>query len=162
MTTFNPFETLGLPTRPDLDDEQVHTAWRAIATATHPDRPDGGDPAWYAQASAAYAQLNSGWGRSEAYADQLDAQNGGTVPLPFFIHDPPPVRRTYRPLRLLPSRIVHGRPLRLLIRAAATALLSLFVLWLIPGTAAAPADVFGLIWFFALTARSDLAPPPRH
>ena len=160
--TFNPFETLGLPTRPDLDDEQVHTAWRAIATATHPDRPDGGDPAWYAQASAAYAQLNSGWGRSEAYADQLEAQNGGTIPLPFFIHDPAPARRTYRPLRLLPSRIVHGRPLRLVIRAAATALLSLFVLWLIPGTAAAPADVFGLIWFFALTARSDLAPPPRH
>ena len=160
--TFNPFETLGLPTRPDLDDEQVRTAWRAIATATHPDRPDGGDPAWYAQASAAYAQLNSGWGRSEAYADQLEAQNGGTIPLPFFIHDPAPARRTYRPLRLLPSRIVHGRPLRLVIRAAATALLSLFVLWLIPGTAAAPADVFGLIWFFALTARSDLAPPPRH
>ena len=46
--------------------------------------------------------------------------------------------------------------------AAATALLSLFVLWLIPGTAAAPADVFGLIWFFVLTARLDLAPPPRH
>src|SRR5277367_5732000 len=140
--TFNPFETLGLPTRPDLDDDQVRAAWRAIATATHPDRPDGGDPAWYAQASAAYAQLNSGWGRSEAYADQLEAQNGGTIPLPFFIHDPAPAPRTYRPLRLLPVRIVHGRPLRLLIRAAATALLSLVVLWLIPGTAAAPADVF--------------------
>ena len=160
--TFNPFETLGLPTRPDLDDDQVRAAWRAIAAATHPDRPDGGDPAWYAQASAAYAQLNSAWGRSEAYADLIEAQNGGTIPLPFFIHDPPPARRTYRPLRLLPSRIVHGRPLRLLIRAAATAGLSLFVLWLIPGTAAAPADVSGLIWFFVLTARSDLAPPPRH
>ncbi len=36
--TFNPFETLGLPTRPDLDDEQVRAAWRAIAAATHPDR----------------------------------------------------------------------------------------------------------------------------
>ena len=159
--TFNPFETLGLPTRPDLDDEQVRAAWRAIAAATHPDREDGGDPAWYAQASAAYAQLNSPWGRSEAYADMIEAQNGGTIPLPFFIPDPAPAPRTYRPLRLLPVRIIHGRPLRLLIRAAATALLCLAVLWLIPGTPAAPADVAGLIVFFALTARSDLAPPPR-
>jgi hypothetical protein len=160
--TFNPFETLGLPTRPDLDDDQVHAAWRAIAAATHPDRPDGGDPAWYAQASAAYAQINSPWGRSEAYADMLDVQNGGTIPLPLIFHDPSPARRTYRPLRLLPTRIMHGRPVRLLIRAGACAGLSLFVLWLIPGSAAAPADVAGLIWFFALTARSDLAPPPRH
>ena len=159
--TFNPFETLGLPTRPDLDDEQVRAAWRAIAAATHPDRADGGDPAWYAQASAAYAQLNSPWGRSEAYADQIEAQNGGTIPLPFFIPDPAPAPRTYRPLRLLPVRIIHGRPLRLIIRAAATALLCLAVLWLIPGQPAAPADVAGLIVFFALTARSDLAPPPR-
>ena len=165
MTTFNPFnpfEALGLPTRPDLDDEQVRAAWRAIAKATHPDRPDGGDPAWYAQASAAYHQIGSPWGRSEAYADMLDAQNGGTTPLPLLVHDPAPARSTYRPLRLLPSRIVHGRPLRLLIRAAACAGLSLLVLRLIPGTAAAPADVFGLGWFFVLTARSDLAPPPRR
>jgi|HubBroStandDraft_1064217.scaffolds.fasta_scaffold798686_1 hypothetical protein len=161
MTTFNPFETLGLPTRPDLDDEQVRAAWRAIAKATHPDREDGGDPAWYAQASAAYAQLNSPWGRSEAYADQIDAQNGGTIPLPFLIHDPPPTRGTYRPLRLLPVRIIHGRPLRLVLRAAVAALLCLLVLWLIPGSPAAPADVAMLIVFFALTARSDLAPPPR-
>ena len=88
--TFNPFETLGLPTRPDLDDEQVRAAWRAIAAATHPDRADGGDPAWYAQASAAYAQLNSPWGRSEAYADMIDAQNGGTIPLPVLHPRPGP------------------------------------------------------------------------
>jgi hypothetical protein len=160
--TFNPFEALGLPTAPDLDDEQVRAAWRAIAAATHPDREDGGDPAWYAQASAAYAQLNCPWGRSEAYADQIDAQNGGTIPLPFYIPAPPPAPRTWRPLRLLPSRIVHGRPLRLLIRAAACAGLSLVVLWLIPGQPAGPADVTILIVFFALTARSDLAPPPRR
>jgi hypothetical protein len=163
MTTFNPFEALGLPTAPDLDDEQVRAAWRAIATATHPDRPDGGDPAWYAQASAAYAQLNSPWGRSEAYADQIEAHNG-TIPiaLPFFTPDPAPAPRTYRPLRLLPSRIVHGRPLRLLIRAAIMAGLSLVVLWLIPGTPPAPADITGLALWFALTARADLAPPPRR
>src|SRR5258708_8879081 len=65
----DPFAALGLPVRPDLDDEQVRAAWRAIATATHPDRPDGGNPARYAAASAAYATLRTRWGRSEAYAD---------------------------------------------------------------------------------------------
>ena len=56
MTTSpDPFTALGLPVRPDLSDEQVRAAWRQLATATHPDRPDGGDPARYAAASAAYA-----------------------------------------------------------------------------------------------------------
>jgi hypothetical protein len=36
------------------------------------------------------------------------------------------------------------------------------VLHLIPGTAAAPADVFGLTWWFVLTGRRDLAPPPER
>jgi hypothetical protein len=38
----------------------------------------------------------------------------------------------------LPARIRHGRPRRLLIRAAAASLLSLGVLHLIPGQPAAP------------------------
>jgi hypothetical protein len=38
--------------------------------------------------------------------------------------------------------------------------LSLVVLALIPGSAAAPADVAGLGLWFVLTARSDLAPLP--
>ena len=65
----NPFAALGLPERPDLDDETVHAAWRAIAAATHPDRADGGDLARYTQATAAYAELRTPWSRSEAYAD---------------------------------------------------------------------------------------------
>src|SRR5690349_13930041 len=44
----------------------------------------------------------------------------------------------------------------------AAAALSLLVLHRIPGTAAAPADVFGLALWFVLTARSDLAPPPER
>jgi curved DNA-binding protein CbpA len=43
--TPDPFTALGLPVRPDLSDEQVRAAWRQVAAATHPDRPDGGDPA---------------------------------------------------------------------------------------------------------------------
>ena len=67
--TPDPFHALGLPVRPDLTDEQVRAAWRSIAAATHPDRADGGDLARYTAASAAYAELRTGWGRSEAYAD---------------------------------------------------------------------------------------------
>ena len=74
----NPFTVLGLPTDPDLTDEQVRAAWRAIAAATHPDRPDGGNVTRYTAAANAYAQLRTAWGRSEAYAD-LTADLPGTV-----------------------------------------------------------------------------------
>ena len=179
-TTTNPFAVLGLPERPDLDDQTVRAAWRQIAAATHPDRPDGGDLARYTQASAAYDELRDPWGRSEAYADLVEQAHRdgrwdaypGRFPgfevghpkaeLPEIWVIPAPAPRTYRPLRLLPSRIIHGRPLRMLIRAAIAAALALFVLWLIPGTAAGPADITGLGIWFVLTARSDLAPPPRR
>jgi hypothetical protein len=175
--TANPFAALGLPARPDLTDEEVRAAWRAIAAATHPDRPDRGDVAQYTAATAAYAQLRTGWGRSEAYAD-LDpstARAGDTSPLPPVPGTEPspaagpapaaaPARVTWQlsAVWLLPSRIRHGRPLRLIIRALAAALLSLAVLHLIPGQPAAPALVTGLITWFFLTSRSDLAPPPER
>jgi len=167
MTT-NPFEALGLPARPDLTDEQVRAAWRAIATATHPDRPDGGDLARYTAASAAYAELRTPWGRSEACADLAERAGDGPVtsPIPAVPGEDliPPVP-PWQPLIALvqvPARIRRGRPLRLLIRAAVAAVLSLVVLQLIPGTPAAPADVFGLVLWFVLTGRKDLAPPPER
>ena len=61
---------------------------------------------------------------------------------------------------LLPARIRHGRPLRLLPRAIIAAVLSLLVLHLVPGQPSGPAVVTGLITWFVLTARGDLAPPP--
>jgi hypothetical protein len=79
--TPNPFDALGLPTRPDLTDEQVRDAWRKVAAATHPDRPDGGDLARYTQASAAFAQIRDPWARSEAYADITEGQPD-TTPMP--------------------------------------------------------------------------------
>jgi hypothetical protein len=181
----NPFAALGLPERPDLDDETVRAAWRAIAAATHPDRADGGDLARYTQASAAYAELRTPWGRSEAYADLVDqawregrydaypdryadGADPGTEPLP--------AGHAAAPLRLLPlaaldrllavvwipSRIRLGRPLRLLIRAAIAGGLSLAVLALIPGQPAAPADVAIVITWFVLTGRKAVAPPPER
>src|SRR6516225_4181754 len=166
----NPFEALGLPARPDLGDEQVRAAWRAIAAATHPDRAAGGDLARYTAASAAYAELRTPWGRSEAWADLAEqagrAEEPVTAPLPIVAGQalPPPVppRRPLAGLGLLPARIRHGRPLRLFIRAAVAAVAGLAVLALIPGTPAAPADVGGLAVWFVLTGRRDLAPPPER
>ena len=167
MTTIpNPFQALGLPERPDLTDEEVRAAWRNIAAATHPDRPDGGDLARYTAASAAYAELRSPWGRSEAYADLADQAGDGpvTAPLPPVPGEAPPVP-PWQPLLALtqiPARIRSGRPLRLALRGLIAAVLALVVLQLIPGTPAAPADVLGLIIWFVLTGRKDLAPPPER
>jgi hypothetical protein len=165
----NPFEALGLPARPDLTDEQVRAAWRAIAAATHPDLPGGGDLAAYTAASAAYAELRTPWARSEAYADLADraGQDPGTSPIPVLrVHhpdpEPPPPWQPLLAVLWLPSRIWQGRPLHLAIRAIVAAVLSLLVLQLIPGSPAAPADVLGLALWFVLTGRSDLAPPPER
>jgi len=166
----NPFEALGLPARPDLTDEQVRAAWRAIAAATHPDRADGGDLAAYTAASAAYAELRTPWARSEAYADLAErAARAGdepdTSPLPV-VDGPEPVPvPPWQPLLALwqlPVRIWRGRPLHLAIRGVIAAALSLLVLHMIPGSAAAPADVFGLALWFVLSGRRDLAPPPER
>ncbi len=61
---------------------------------------------------------------------------------------------------LIPARIWHGRPRHLLFRAVLTALLSLAVVNLLPGQPSSPAVVTGLITWFVLTARGDLAPLP--
>lgn len=165
--TVSPFQALGLPERPDLTDEQVRAAWRRIAAATHPDRRDGGDVTRYTAAASAYAQLRTGWGRSEALAD-LQAGAQDTSPLPAVGAADEPEEAPVRPgqilalVRHLPARIRHGRPLRLLLRALAAALLALAVLQLIPGQPAAPALVTGLLIWFARTGRSDLAPPPER
>jgi hypothetical protein len=164
----NPFIALGLPEGPDLTDEEVRAAWRAIAAATHPDRADGGDPARYAQASAAYAELRTPWGRTEAYADLLEQARQGpdTVPLPIIPAAGPPAGswpgHPLVALGQLPSRVRRGRPLRLLSRAAVAAALSVAVLALVPGQPAAPAGITGLITWFVLTGWRDLAPPPER
>jgi hypothetical protein len=64
-----PFATLGLPARAGLTDDEVRAAWRRIAAATHPDRADGGDPARFAAAAAAYTALRTQSGRGEALAN---------------------------------------------------------------------------------------------
>lgn len=65
----DPFALLGLPARSDLTDEDVRAAWRRIAAVTHPDLDNGGDPARFSAAAAAYDTLRTSFGRGEALAD---------------------------------------------------------------------------------------------
>ena len=65
----DPFLALGLPPHAGLSDDDVRAAWRRIAAATHPDREDGGDPARFGAAAAAYAALRTTYDRREALAD---------------------------------------------------------------------------------------------
>ncbi|MGH3277665.1 MAG: J domain-containing protein, partial [Trebonia sp.] len=55
----DPFAVLGLPAHSDLTDEDVRAAWRRIAAVTHPDLEDGGDPARFSAAAAAYDALRT-------------------------------------------------------------------------------------------------------
>jgi hypothetical protein len=161
--TPDPFAALGLPHRPDLSDEQVRAAWRAIAAATHPDRPGGGDAARYAAASAAYTVLRTPWSRTEAYADCVAASppvirapviTPLTHPAPWWRLSP------RRRAALLPARLRHGRPARLALRVLAAALAALLVLHIRAGTRPTAALLTGIATWLILTARSDLAPPP--
>jgi hypothetical protein len=69
----DPFLLLGLDARAGVSDHEVRAAWRRIAAATHPDRDDGGDPARFGAAAAAYALLRTADGRGEALADLVAA-----------------------------------------------------------------------------------------
>jgi curved DNA-binding protein CbpA len=141
----DPFAVLGLPAAPGLADDQVRAAWRRIATATHPDRADGGDPAAFAAAAAAYTTLRTSFGRAEALADLARAgrprgQGGASA-------------------GRLWSRARRGRPVRLALRVAAAAAASLGCVLAAGARPATPALITGVLTWLVLTARHDLAPP---
>ena len=162
----NPFDALGLPVRRDLTDEQVRGAWRRVATATHPDRADGGDLARYTTAAAAYVQLRTPWARSEAYADVAAAADD-TSPLPVVSESLGRAAVARRRGRWNCSVRARGSCRAYPARAAAAAAHPgglrgaglPGVLALIPGHAAGPFLVAALITWFVVTGRSDLARP---
>lgn len=176
----DPFGVLGLPARPGLTDDEVRAAWRRVAAATHPDRTDGGDPARFAAAAAAYTELRTSYGRGEAYADLTAGRrrhSPGTRAMPPPAPRPPGAPtapapgsasreahgRTARgragPVRVLAARIGRGRPAVLGLRLAITAGV-ITVAFLVTGVQPAAAGLAtGAVTWFLLTARHDLAPP---
>lgn len=141
----DPFAVLGLPAAPGLTDDEVRSAWRRIATATHPDRADGGDPAAFAVAAAAYTTLRTHFGRAEALADLARTGGrrgpGGAVTGRWW------------------SRVRRGRPARLALRFAVAAAASLGCVLAAGARPATLALIAGALTWLVLTARHDLAPP---
>jgi curved DNA-binding protein CbpA len=153
----DPFRVLGLEPRPGLTDDQVHAAWRRIASATHPDREDGGDPKRFAEAAAAYTILRTRSGRGEALAD-LTARpagtgSGGRPPVTARWHD-----QRFAAVTRLPARVRRGRPARLALRIAAAVTVAAAAVAAAGPHPAAPALVTGVATWLVLTTRHDLAP----
>ncbi|MGH3306004.1 MAG: DnaJ domain-containing protein, partial [Streptosporangiaceae bacterium] len=82
----SPFDVLGLSAASDPTDDDVRSAWRRVAAATHPDRADGGDPAAFTAAAAAYTALRTPAARREVMADERDRATGRAA------SDPVPAR----------------------------------------------------------------------
>jgi DnaJ domain len=157
----DPFATLGLPAGAGLTDDEVRAAWRRVAAATHPDRADGGDPARFAAAAAAYTVLRTRSGRGEALADLAahpgrggPGAAGGGIPRP----GPHGWRARARPGALL-ARVRRGRPAVLALRLAAAAAVAAGAVIVAGWAPATPAVITGAVTWLVLTARRDLAPP---
>jgi curved DNA-binding protein CbpA len=140
----DPFRALGLSaggdvTDGDLTDDDIRAAWRRAAAATHPDRDDGGDPAAFAAAAAAYTVLRTRAGRSEALADRREHETGG------------------RTRGHVPRPIVDGRPVRLALRALAAGAASWLAVAALGWQPASAAVIAGALTWLLRTGRSDLA-----
>jgi hypothetical protein len=141
--TDGPFAALGLPAEPGLTDDEVRVAWRRVAAATHPDRDDGGDPAVFAAAAAAYTDLRTLTGRREACADR-----GAGRPVR------PGGRRGLNGL----GRLGRGRPVIFAVRLLVAAGVSLGAVLAVGAQPASYAVMaLGLTWLVR-TARRELAP----
>jgi hypothetical protein len=151
----DPFALLGLDPDADLTDDDVRAAWRRIATASHPDRADGGDPDRFALAAAAYTALRTPFDRGESRAARAE-------PAP-----KPPAHRIpsnlsaigVGPAARLLTRVRQGRPIRLTLRVLATVAIGIVGFLAASPGPAAPALATGALTWLALTLPRDLTPP---
>jgi DnaJ domain len=155
----DPFDILGLGADADLTDDDVRSAWRRVAAATHPDRADGGDPAAFAAAATAYTALRTAAGRREVVADRRGQASGGVG------SDPVPARSTRLAVVAAHAarQIRHGRPARLAARLLVTVAVGAGAVATVGWQPASIAIITGAITWLLLTGRHDLAPrQPRH
>jgi hypothetical protein len=155
----DPFGILGLRADADLTDDDVRSAWRRVAARTHPDRADGGDPAAFAAAAAAYTTLRTAAGRREVAADQRERASGwmGSGPVPA------PGTRLAALAATAARQIRYGRPVRLAARLVAAAGVGALAVTAVGWQPASVAVITGALTWLLLTARSDLAAPrPRR
>jgi len=148
-----PFDVLGLAAGAELSDDDVRAAWRRVAAATHPDRADGGDPALFADAAAAYTLLRTAAGRAEVLADLRDAGSDTNEygPVPGL-------------MRLLPGatasvagRIRRGRPVRLAVRVLTVIATGSLAVAGVGWQPASVAVVTGALTWLLCTGGADLA-----
>ena len=176
-----PFAVLCLPASADVTDEDVRAAWRRVAAATHPDRPDGGDPERFAAASAAYTTLRTRFGRGEALADTGAGARGArhragppppAAPLARQAAPAAPLARAGAPADLprprlrtaawpgpltrALTRVRRGRPAVLTIRVLIVTAVGLGSAALVGSAPATPALITGALTWLLLTARHDL------
>lgn len=152
------FDVLGLPASRELSDDEVRSAWRRIAAATHPDRADGGNPVAFAEAAAAYSALRTATGRGEALADLRGRAEGRLR------DDPVPgwTRPRGRLLIAASLRIRHGRPVRLAFRLLAVAVAGALAVAGAGWQPASLAVITGALTWLIYTGRSDLASDRRN
>ena len=148
----SPFEVLGLAAGEELTDDDVRSAWRRIAAGTHPDRADGGDPAAFAAAAAAYTLLRTSAGRRDALADVREPGDGRVPSGPV-----PRKKWVASAAEIAGWRIRHGRPARLALRVLAAGAAAAIAVVAVGWQPASAAVTTGALTWLALTGRHDLA-----
>jgi hypothetical protein len=141
MPDDDPFGVLGLVPSASVGPDDVRAAFLRIAAATHPDRDDGGDPARYAAAAAAYTRLGTAFGRGEAYADARGVPSDTASSVS----------------ESLLARARRGRPFLLLLRFVLAGAVWFAVLLIAGWTPATLAIAVLLLTWSIRTARYDLA-----
>jgi hypothetical protein len=149
----DPFAALGLDPGAHLTDDDVRAAWRRIAAATHPDRPDGGNPETFAIAAAAYADLRTAYGRGEARANGLATARSRTTRRGALFSA---IARVLAAPAGVAAAVRCRRPVMLAVRVATGGCAAVAgVIAAGPGPAG-PALAAGAVTWLVLTARHDL------